>query len=74
MTRAGSLSHWRGWHFFTGGSIAVAAERSPRPIIAGVVERGELREFSEHILLQRVYRGTPLKRKGELLQRDVWPY
>lgn len=42
--------------------IAVAAERSPRPIIAGVVERGELSEFSEHILLQRVFEG--LRSKG----------
>jgi hypothetical protein len=42
--------------------IACAHERSPRPIIAGVVERGELREFSESILLERVFRG--LREKG----------
>ncbi len=37
--------------------IAVARARSPRPIIAGVVERGRLREFSERILLDRVFQG-----------------
>lgn len=35
--------------------ISVASERSPHPIIAGVVERGELREFSERIVLQREF-------------------
>ena len=42
--------------------IAIARSRSPVPIIAGVVERGELREFSERELLDRVFRG--LRAKG----------
>jgi hypothetical protein len=36
--------------------IAVARSRTPRPIITGVVERGALREFSEHVLLERIFR------------------
>lgn len=43
--------------------IAIAKQRDPRPIIAGVVERGQLREFSEKILLERVFRG--LREKGK---------
>jgi hypothetical protein len=39
-------------------------QRRPIPIIAGVVERGELREFSEKVLLERVYRG--LRAKGNV--------
>jgi hypothetical protein len=35
---------------------------SPVPVIAGVVERGEMREFSERVLLDRVFRG--LRAKG----------
>lgn len=42
--------------------IQEAKKRNPRPIIVGVVERGKLREFSEHILLERVFRG--LRKKG----------
>ena len=43
--------------------IEVAKQaRSPVPIVAGVVERGELREFSERVLLDRVFRG--LREKG----------
>lgn len=42
--------------------IKDAFQRSPRPIIAGVVERGEvLREFSRDILLQRVFDGLRMK-------------
>jgi hypothetical protein len=38
--------------------ISEAKQRNPRPIIAGVVERRtSLREFSETILLERVFRG-----------------
>lgn len=33
-----------------------ALKRSPVPIVAGVVERGALREFSEKVLLERVFR------------------
>jgi hypothetical protein len=42
--------------------VQEAKKRSPPPVIAGVVERGELREFSERVLLDRVYRG--LRAKG----------
>ena len=36
--------------------LKTAQQRNPKPIIAGVVERGQLREFSEKILLYRVFR------------------
>ena len=42
--------------------VAEAKRRNPRPIVAGVVERGELREFVEKILLERIFRG--LRAKG----------
>ena len=42
--------------------IQEAKKRTPVPVIAGVVERGELREFSERVLLERVFRG--LRAKG----------
>lgn len=35
--------------------VQQAKKRSPAPVIAGVVERGELREFSEHVLLARIF-------------------
>src|SRR5262245_29812092 len=37
--------------------IGLARSRNPVPVIAGVVERGELSEFSERVLLERVFRG-----------------
>lgn len=37
--------------------IQRALQRNPVPIIAGVVERGELREFVQRVLLARVFRG-----------------
>lgn len=49
--------------------ISVASSRYPRPIIAGVVERGELREFSEQILLQRVFDGLRSKGKADYFNR-----
>jgi hypothetical protein len=42
--------------------VRTAASRQPMPLIAGVVERGELRDFSERVLLERVFRG--LRSKG----------
>lgn len=36
--------------------IATARQRSPVPLICGVVERGGMRDFSESILLERIYR------------------
>lgn len=43
--------------------IKEAQQRQPKTIIAGVVERGELREFSEKILLERIFRN--LRRNGK---------
>jgi len=43
--------------------IQEARKRKPVPIIAGVVERGDLREFSERILLERVFRGLRAKKR-----------
>jgi hypothetical protein len=45
--------------------ISEAKKRKPRPIITGVVERGELREFSERVLLERVFRGLRAKGKSD---------
>jgi hypothetical protein len=42
--------------------IAEAKSRLRPPVIAGVVERGGLREFSERVLLDRIFRG--LREKG----------
>jgi hypothetical protein len=42
--------------------IRVARSRRPAPIVAGVIERGRIREFSEKVLLERVFRG--LRQKG----------
>jgi hypothetical protein len=42
--------------------IRIASSREPRPIIAGVVERGRLTDFSEHVLLPRIFRR--LREKG----------
>lgn len=42
--------------------IQAAKSRNPIPVVAGVVERGSLREFSERFLLDRVFRG--LRQKG----------
>ena len=43
--------------------ISEAKTREPRPIIAGVVERGRLREFCEKVLLKRVFRNLRRNRK-----------
>lgn len=45
--------------------IRTARARSPVPLIAGVVERGELREFSERVLLERVFRGLREKDRAD---------
>jgi hypothetical protein len=49
--------------------IRVACQRDPIPIIAGVVERGALREFSEKILLERVFRGLRMKGNASYFNR-----
>jgi hypothetical protein len=41
--------------------IRIAQTRDPIPIIAGVVERGQLREFAERVLLERVFYGLRVK-------------
>ncbi len=43
--------------------ISEALSREPQPIIAGVVERGQSRNFSKKVLLRRVFRG--LREKGK---------
>jgi hypothetical protein len=43
--------------------IRIACQRRPTPIITGVVERGALREFSEKVLLERVFRGLRDKKQ-----------
>jgi hypothetical protein len=37
--------------------IRIASERQPKPVVVGVVERGDLTEFSRRVLLLRVFRG-----------------
>lgn len=44
--------------------IEKAQNRQPVPIIVGVVERSDMREFIERVLLERVFRG--LREKGRL--------
>ncbi len=41
--------------------IAIAKQRDPVPIICGAVERGTSRQFSEAVLLERVFRGLRVK-------------
>jgi len=41
--------------------IKVAKQKKPKTIITGVVERGQLREFSEKILLPRIFTGLRQK-------------
>ena len=43
--------------------IKEANKRTPVPLIAGVVERGQLKEFSQKVLLDRVFYG--LRKKGK---------
>jgi hypothetical protein len=51
------------WIAFLYRKLVEEARSRPRPpIVAGVVERGELREFAEMVLLQRVFQG--LREKG----------
>lgn len=45
--------------------IREAQKRKPVPLIVGVVERGNLREFSEKILLDRVFRGLRSKNNSD---------
>jgi hypothetical protein len=49
--------------------IKEARKRSPIPIIAGVVERGELRQFSERVLLERVFRGLRAKNNDDYFNK-----
>ena len=45
--------------------IEEARKRTPIPIIAGVVERGRLREFSEKVLLTRIFHSLRAKGKED---------
>ncbi|RIK46748.1 MAG: hypothetical protein DCC58_02165 [Chloroflexi bacterium] len=45
--------------------IRVARERPKPPVIVGVVERGDLREFIETVLLRRVFRGLREKQRED---------
>jgi hypothetical protein len=45
--------------------IAAARRRTPIPLIVGVVERGELRDFSQRVLLDRVFRGLRAKNNAD---------
>lgn len=50
--------------------IRTASERTPAALIAGVVERGErLREFSETVLLERVFRSLRAKGNADYFTR-----
>ncbi len=44
--------------------IDLARQRTPPPIICGVVERGGLREFAETIVLERVFRNLRKNQKA----------
>lgn len=46
-----------------------ASRREPPPIITGVVERGNLREFSERVVLERVFRGLRAKENVDYFNR-----
>jgi len=45
--------------------LHIAKARSPKPLIIGVVEQEEMRQFSEHIVLPRVFRGLADKRNHD---------
>lgn len=49
--------------------VAEAQARNPIPIIAGVVERGSLREFSQNVLLQRAFRRLAEEEKEDGFNR-----
>jgi hypothetical protein len=49
--------------------ISEARSRSSVPLIAGVVERGRLREFSETVLLERVFRNMRAKGSGDYFNK-----
>ncbi len=49
--------------------IRKARQRNPVPLIVGVVERGNLREFSEKILLDRVFRGLRSKNNSDYFNK-----
>ncbi len=49
--------------------IKEAKKRSPRPIITGVVERGQLREFSETVLLETIFSGLRKKKNPDYFNK-----
>lgn len=46
-----------------------AERRDPIPIIAGVVERGRSREFSERVLLRRIFHGLRLNEREDYFNK-----
>lgn len=49
--------------------LARARQRDPAPLIMGVVERGRSREFSENILLKRVFEGLRERGNSDFFNR-----
>ena len=54
------------WIAFLYRKLLEEARKRPRPpVIAGVVERGELREFAERVLLERIFHGLREKKNQQ---------
>jgi hypothetical protein len=49
--------------------LRTAASRDPQPVIAGIVERGRLSDFSEQVLLPRIFRGLRKKENPNYFNR-----
>ncbi len=49
--------------------IKIASSREPRPLIAGVVERGRLSDFSKQVLLPRIFRGLREKENPDYFNK-----
>lgn len=49
--------------------VSEAKTRFRHPVIAGVVERGELREFAEKVLLERIFHGLREKKNQQHFNR-----
>lgn len=45
--------------------ISIVRQRNPQPLVAGVVERGSLSEFTERVLLDRVFRSLRERKNGD---------
>jgi hypothetical protein len=49
--------------------VTEARRRKPGVLVAGVVERGELRDFSQRVLLERVFRGLREKKQADYFNK-----